>query len=180
MTRRLQMEWQEDEATLKRRYLAEKDPQDRTRLQALWQLRRGLTTTAVAELVGKHPRTIQDWIAWYRQGGLEEVLRHRHGGHGGKASRLAAEQLDELKAAASAGQVRRIEDRVQWAQEQHGVSYTYWGMRSVFERLGLRKKVPRPRNPKASAEQTGGLEKGGAQRRARRSRLHGCGGCVLG
>ena len=162
MALRLQIEWQEDEATLKRRYLNEKDAQNRTRLQALWQLRRGRTTTEVADIVGKHPRTVQDWIAWYRQGGLEEVLRHRHGGHGGKSSRLTVAQMDELKAAASAGQVRCIQDGVEWAQEKHGVSYTYWGMRGVFARLELRKKVPRPRNPKASAEQQEAWKKGGS------------------
>jgi transposase len=162
MTQRLQVEWQEDEATLKRRYLAEKDAQNRTRLQALWQLRRGQTVAEVAELVGKHPRTVQDWIAWYRQGGLEGVLQHRQGGHGGKRPRLNLEQLNELKAAASAGEVHSIQDGVQWAKEKYGVTYTYWGMRSVFVRLKLRKKVPRPRNPQASAEQQEAWKKGGS------------------
>jgi transposase len=162
MARRLQVEWQEDEATLKQYYLSEKDAQNRTRLQALWQLRRGRTIAEVAEMVGKHPRTIQDWVAWYRQGGLVEVLRHRHGGHGGRQSWLTDEQEDELKAAASAGEVRCIQDGVQWAQEQHGVTYTYWGMRRVFARLELRKKVPRPRNPQASAEQQEAWKKGGS------------------
>jgi transposase len=140
--------------------LAEKDSQNRTRLQALWQLRRGRTTTEVAELVGKHPRTIQDWVAWYRQGGLEEVLGHRHGGHGGKQSRLTGEQLKALEAAASAGQIHSIQDGVQWAQRQYDVTYTYWGMREVFARLELWKKVPRPRNPQASAEQQEAWKKG--------------------
>ena len=162
MAQRLQVEWQEDEATLKQYYLSEKDAQNRTRLQALWQLRRGRTIAEVAEMVGKHPRTVQDWVAWYRQGGLEEVLRHRHGGHGGRQSWLTDEQEDELKAAATAGEVRCIQDGVQWAQEQHGVTYTYWGMRRVFVRLGLRKKVPRPRNPQASAEQQEAWKKGGS------------------
>jgi len=162
MAQRLQLDWQEDEATLKQWYLAEKDAQNRTRLQALWHLRQGKTTTEVAEIVGRHPRTIQDWIAWYRQGGLEEVLRHRHGGHGGQVSRLTDEQLEKLKTLASAGQVRCIQDGVDWAQEQHGVSYTYWGMRGVFARLGLRKKVPRPRNPQASVQQQEAWKKGGS------------------
>jgi transposase len=161
MAQRLQVEWQETEATLKNRYLDEKDAQNRTRLQALWQLRQGRTIGEVAELVGKHPRTIQDWVAWYRQGGLESVLHHRHGGHGGKQPRLSAEQAQALEAAASAGQVRCIQDGVQWVQEQYGVTYTYWGMRSVFARLLLRKKVPRPRNPQASAEQQDAWKKGG-------------------
>jgi transposase len=162
MARRLQVEWQEDEATLKQYYLSEKDAQNRTRLQALWQLRRGRTIAEVAEIVGKDPRTIQDWVAWYRQGGLAEVLGRRHGGHGGRQSWLTDEQMDELKAAASAGEVRCIQDGVQWAQEQHGVTYTYWGMRGVFARLELRKKVPRPRNPQASAEQQEAWKKGGS------------------
>ena len=162
MGQRLQVEWQEDEATLKAYYLSEKDVQNRTRLQALWQLRRGKTIVEVAELVGRHPRTIQDWVAWYRQGGLAEVLRHRHGGHGGKESWLSDEQMDELEAAASAGEIRCIQDGVQWVQEHHGVTYTYWGMRGVFARLGLRKKVPRPRNPQASAKQQEAWKKGGS------------------
>jgi hypothetical protein len=41
MVQRLQLEWEEDEATLKQCYLSEKDAQNRTRLQALWQLQRG-------------------------------------------------------------------------------------------------------------------------------------------
>ena len=70
--------------------------------------------------------------------------------------------MNELKAAASAGEVRCIQDGVQWAQEQHGVPYTYWGMRGVFARLKLRNKVPRPRNPQASAEQQEAWKKGGS------------------
>ncbi len=77
MARHLQVAWHEDEATLKERCVSEKDAQNRTRLQALWQLRQGRTIVEVAEMVGKHPRTIQDWIAWYRQGGVEEVLERR-------------------------------------------------------------------------------------------------------
>jgi len=73
---------------------------------------------------------------------------------------LTGEQLEALEASASAGLVHSIQDGVQWAQEQYGVAYTYWGMRGVFARLDLRKKVPRPRNPKASAEQQQAWKKG--------------------
>jgi transposase len=161
MAQHLQVVWREDEATLKQRYLREKDVQNRSRLQALWQLRRGRTIAEVAGMVGRHPRTIQDWVAWYRQGGVEAVLRHRHGGHGGKPARLTNEQTSRLEDAASAGQVRSIWDGVRWAQEQYGVSYTYWGMRTLFVRLDLRKKVPRPCNPQASVEEQEAWKKGG-------------------
>lgn len=161
MARRVQVEWQEDADELKKLYQAEKDHQNRTRLQALWYLRQGRTVGAVAELIGKHPRTIQDWVAWYRKGGVAEVLRHRHGGHTGSASRLTTEQENELSALAEKGEIWTVWDGVQWAKDQQ-VTYTYWGMRHVFERLELKKKVPRPRNPKASAEEQEAWKKGGS------------------
>jgi len=160
MPRYVQVEWQEEADELKELYQAEKDHQNRTRLQALWYLRQGRTVGTVAELIGKHPRTIQDWVAWYRKGGVAELLRHRHGGHTGSEARLTTQQGSELKALAEKGEIRTVWDGVQWAKEQK-VTYTYWGMRHVFERLRLKKKVPRPRHPKASAEEQEAWKKGG-------------------
>ncbi len=161
MGRRMQIEWEEDEATLKERYLAEKESQRRTRLQAMWQLRQGKTTAEVAEIVGRHQRTIQEWVAWYRQGGLAKVLKQRQGEKGGKVSWLSQEQLEQLKAAAGEGEIHSIQDGMKWVKEHQGVSYSYWGMRSIFVRLGLKRKVPRPRNPKASAAVQEAWKKGG-------------------
>jgi len=160
MPRHVQVEWQEDADQLRALYQVEKDYQNRTRLQALWYLRQGRTVGAVAELIGKHPRTVQDWVAWYRKGGVAEVLRHRHGGHTGSEPRLTTEQENELKALAEKGEIRTVWEGVEWAKGQQ-VTYTYWGMRHVFERLKLKKKVPRPRNPKASAEEQEAWKKGG-------------------
>lgn len=159
--RALQLDWHEDEATLYGLYKHAKDPQDRTRLQALWLLRQGHSIQQVAQTVGVHARTVQDWVAWYRRGGVAEVLRHRHGGHGGKRSRLTEAQETELKAKASAGEIRTIRDGVEWAHTTHQVTYSYWGMRWVFDRLGLKKKRPRPRSPKASEQQQAAWKKGG-------------------
>ena len=161
MPRRVQVEWQEDAAELKELYRVEKDHQNRTRFQALWHLRQGRTLGEVADMVGKHPRTIQDWVAWYRVGGIAEVRRHRHGGHSSIEPRLTGRQQDELKALSEQGEIRTVWDGVHWAKEQ-GVTYTYWGMRHVYERLELKKKVPRPRNPKASAKDQEAWKKGGS------------------
>ncbi len=163
MARRLQIEWHENERTLRALYKREKDHQNRTRLQALWLLRQGRTMKEVASLVGVHYRTVQEWVAWYRRGGLTEVLAHRHGGYRGQKRRLTPAQEAELKAKAEAGEIRTIWDAVEWAQQTYQVTYTYWGMRYVFERLKLRKKVPRPRSPKASAEAQEAWKKGGSQ-----------------
>jgi transposase len=157
---RLQVDWHEDEATLKRLYQEEKDHQNRTRLQALWYLRQGRTIGEVAELVGVHYRTVQEWVAWYRQDGIPEVLSHRHGGARPRKRKLTGVQEAGLRALAEAGEIGTIWDGVHWAKQEHGVTYTYWGMRGVFDRLKLRKKVPRQRSSKASAEQQEAWKKG--------------------
>lgn len=160
MARKVQIDWRETEDELFELYKQEKDVQNRTRLQALWLLRPGRTMKEVAGLVGVHYRTVQEWIAWYRKGGVDEVLQHWHGGHGGQERRLSEEQEAALKAEAEAGEIRTIHDGVAWAKER-GVDYTYWGMRWVFYRLGLKKKVPRPKAPQASAEKQEAWKKGG-------------------
>ena len=161
MARKLQIEWQEDADKLKAQYQKEKDHQKRTRLQALWLVRTGKPMSAVAPIVGVHYRTVQEWIAWYRVGGLVEVLKHRVGGHGGVKSRLTKEQEEALVTQSKTGEFHSIWDGVEWVEKEHQVSYTYWGMRSVFQRLGLTKKVPRPKSPKASAEDQEAWKKGG-------------------
>jgi transposase/uncharacterized membrane protein len=159
--RRLKLDWKESEEELKTLYLKEKDAQNRMRLQGLWLLRQGRQIRDVAAAIGCHPRTVQDWIAWYRQGGLAEVLRHRHGGHTSQRCRLSQEKIAELKQKAAEGQFRRIQDAVDWVKERYKVTYTWSGMYSLFRREGLRKKVPRPANPKASSEEQEAWKKGG-------------------
>jgi transposase len=160
MARKLQIEWQEDADKLKELYQKEKDHQKRTRLQVLWLVRTGKPMSDVAPIVGVHYRTVQAWIAWYRAGGVREVLKHRRGGHGGVKSRLTKEQEKELITKSKAGEIHSIWDGVDWANKEHQVSYTYWGMRSVFQRLDLTKKVPRPKSPKASEEVQEAWKKG--------------------
>ena len=161
MARKLQIEWQDDAETLGALYRAAKDTQTKQRLQALWLIRQGKMMAETAEIVGVHYRTVQKWMAWYRQGGLEAIQSHRHGGSRVHSRRLSAEQEAELKQKADVGEIHRIEDGMVWAQETHQVDYTYWGMRQVFARLGLRQKVPRPRNPKASEADQEAWKKGG-------------------
>jgi len=160
MARQVQIDWHEDAEKLGRLYRSEKDVQNRKRLHGLWLIRQGRAMTEVADIIGVHYRTVQEWVSWYRQGGVEAVRTHRHGGKRAQKRRLNAEQEAELKQKADAGEIRSIADGVCWAQECHQVFYTYWGMRHVFVRLRLRHKVPRPRNPKASEEEQAAWKKG--------------------
>ena len=114
----------------------------------------------VAENVGVCYESVRRWVDWYRSGGLEEVLSRRHGGSGGKKPRLSEEDREKLLEKAERGELRTISDGVRWAREEAGVEYTYWGMRHVFERLDLKKKVPRQQSPDADPERQEAWKKG--------------------
>jgi transposase len=162
MGRRLQVAWQETVEELKRRYQAEKHPQRRTRLQALWQLRQGKRIQDVVDTAGVSYRAVQNWVAWYRQGGLEEVLR-RVTGHRSKGvePKLNERQQRALAAKVQLGEFRTVWDAVSWVQARWGVRYTYQGMYALMQRHELGPKVPRPQASKADPQRQEAWKKGG-------------------
>ncbi|MHB9022751.1 MAG: LacI family DNA-binding transcriptional regulator [Armatimonadota bacterium] len=62
---------------LSARFHNEAAPDLRPRWQALWLLRQGYARAEVAREVGVNPRTLRDWLAWYRAGGASAVAAHR-------------------------------------------------------------------------------------------------------
>jgi len=149
--RKMNIQWDHDEATLKELYMKEQDPHLRIRFQALWLLRRGYCLAQTAEVLGVHLRTVQRWLCWYRQGGIEALRSHRQGGKG-RSPYLSPHQISMLYDRASEDGFFTIHEAVDWVWEQFGVHYTYWGMRSLFRRLGFIKKTPRPISSKASLQ----------------------------
>lgn len=159
MGRQWQCAWQHSEQELFQADDQAADGRLRSRLHALWLLRGGRPLAEVATIMGVAYRTVQTWVRWYRHGGVAEVARHRQGG--GAPAKLSAEQHRALKAQADTGGFRTQWDAMQWIHDQFGITYTYGGMRHVFRRLRLKKKVPRPQNPKASeVEQAAWKNKG--------------------
>ncbi len=150
MARKLVIDWQEDEGTLLRLYRSESDVELRTRWHALWVLRQGYAPLMAASLVGVHLRTVRTWLRWYREGGTHAIRQHRHGGRQGQASFLTAEQQAQLKAHTATGAIRTVAQAGAWVQAQFDITYTYWGMRSLFQRLQIGQKVPRPQADNAS------------------------------
>jgi hypothetical protein len=73
--KRVEIVWAAEDTpeTLGERYRRQEDGEVRTRLHALWLLRRGWGMPQVAEIVGVHYRTVQRWVGWYRHGGVGEV-----------------------------------------------------------------------------------------------------------
>ncbi|WP_298816421.1 helix-turn-helix domain-containing protein [Chloroflexus sp.] len=147
---RLHINWQEDKPTRFNLSKAEQDSRQRTRLRAVWWLRNGHSLRETAQMVGIDDRTLHDWVARYRRGGLAAVRHRRRGGCRGKRSRLTPEREAELKERASRGEIRRSWDGIHWATQACGVEYTSLGMRWVVARIGVKKNVPRPVAARAS------------------------------
>lgn len=165
MGRPLVIPWQEGAETLRELYKAEKDAEIRPRLQALWLVRAGHSLRETSEVVGIHYVTLQSWIAWYRQGGVAEVRRHKNGGRQGRASLLTAEQIAALREQATRGEFRTAQDVGVWLEQRFGVRYRPGGLYSLLGRLWWGPKVTRPQSITTSAEVQDAWKKKGCGRR---------------
>jgi transposase len=142
--------WTHTADDLRALYQAESDGKLRQRYHALWLLRdHRHTIDAIAELLGVTPGTIIRWIQWYRAQGLSAIRAHRVGRAGGVHARLTLEECALLAAYAATGIFRSITEVRHWVEESFGVTYTYWGMRSVLDRYHLHGVMPRPLAPQA-------------------------------
>lgn len=162
MGQRLQIEWQESVEELKALYKRETHPQRRTRLQALWQLRAGKRIADVVASVGVSYRAVQQWLAWYRAGGLAEMVRRvtGHASHG-TPPHLNAKQQRALAARVELGDFKTVWEVIRWAEDRWGIRYSYQGMYSLMKRHRLKLKVPRPQSEKAVPAQQAAWKKGG-------------------
>jgi len=161
MGARVKVDWQESSEELKHRYQKEVHPQRRTRLQALWQLHQGKRIRDVVDLTGASYRSVQQWLRWYRQGGLTEVLRRVIGHHAkGKEAYLNQLQQRALVAKVQQGEFRTVWDVIEWVRGRWGARYTYQGMYTLMKGRGLGLKVPRPHSEKADARQQATWKKG--------------------
>ena len=107
--RQLEIDWQESEAELGRLWKREQHPERRLRLRTLCYLRQGQEIKAVSQKLGIAYRTLQYWIAWYRQGGLTEVLKRIKGhGHQGTPAYLTLAQEASLCAEVGKGQLGTV------------------------------------------------------------------------
>ena len=157
----VQIDWTHSAAELRALYQAETDGKLRQRYHALWLLReQRMTIDEIAVLLAVHPGTIIRWANWYRAGGLHELQGHRLGRMGGVTALLTLEDCALLSAYAETGQFRSIEEVRQWVEDYFGVTYTYWGMRSVLDRCGLHGVMPRPMAPQADEEVQDAWKKG--------------------
>ena len=163
MTRKIAVVWAAEDtaAALHARYRAEAVIEVRTRLHALWLLRRGEPPAAVAAAVGVGLRSVHRWLQWYREGGLATVCGRRRGGPG-KPSYLTPAQQAQVVAAAAQGLFATAQAVRDWIEEQFGVVYTVGSLYTLLPRLGIRLKTPRPRHAQADPQAQAAWKKGGS------------------
>ena len=150
MGRPLLIEWSLEDTpeALKAAYQAEHDVVLRTRLHGLWLVRSGWQLGKAATAVGVHYRTVQTWVGWYREGGVEGVLWHKMAGRG-KPRFLSPDQERELTEEVSSGRFKTAGEIRDWIESEYGVSYKSGSVYGLLERLGCSPKVPRGRHEKA-------------------------------
>jgi transposase len=159
--RPFEVAWRESDTpeALKGTYQRECNPEVRTRLHGLWLLRRGWHLSMVAEAMGTHYRSVQRWVAWYREGGLPEVMRHRMGGPG-RQPLLSPEEEIQVSAAVATGRFRTAWEIRDWIAQQYGASYTLGGVYNLLKRLKCSPKVPRPVHTKPDRQVQAAWKKG--------------------
>jgi len=135
--RPLVVEWTESPEILQSLYERERNGHRRARLQALQMLRSGSSIGEAGRAAGVDYRTVQRWVSWYRQGGLQLVLTRTPGyAAPGRPSRLTEGQIAELVRRSLQGDFRTVSDAVNWSEEEFGVRYTYTGMYALLGRRG--------------------------------------------
>ena len=130
---------------LKAAYLAEKDGTLRSRLHGLWLLRSGRQMGEVASVLGVSYRAVQKWVAWYRTGGVEEVLSHRRQGKG-QAPFLSHDQELMLAEEVRSGRLATAKGIRDWIESSYGVSYKVGSVYSLLARLGCSPSNTTPRH----------------------------------
>ncbi len=162
MSKPVTVAWTESAEELYARFTGERDVRRRQRLQALWLVRSGRSVPEAARLAGGSQRSLERWLSWYRQGGLEAVVA-RVPGHGaqGQPSRLTADQQQALVAQTAQGTFHTYHEARAWVEQTFGVAYTYNGLFTLLARLGVHPKVPRPQAEKADPALQDAWKKGG-------------------
>jgi len=151
----------ESETELKKRLSQEKTGSGKERLQLLYLLKtkKARTVTEAAQLLGRNRVTVQDWLAKYRQGGLEKFLEKKVGGGRPRKIPLWAEKALEKKLHSNQG-FNSYGEICQWLSEDLGVVANYKTVHQlVFYKLKASPKIARPKSKEQSEERLESFKK---------------------
>jgi transposase len=137
--------------------MREKNAKQRDRLRAARLALDGKEALAIAGMLGRSRRFVQEWVYAYRDGGIEAI---KPGKSSGRPPKLAREKEQAFKARMLGGvseadggvcTLRGVE-AMKILEKEFGVHYTLDGVYDLLHRLRLSCLVPRPRHRKNEAQ----------------------------
>jgi transposase len=159
------LEIQESEANLKQLLRQQKTASGKERIQLLYLLksRQAKTVQDAADILGRNRVTLQEWLRYYREGGLARLLEKKT-----RSGRPRA-----IPAWAEAALEKRLQDPegfngyqaiCDWLETQLGIQAAYKTVHQlVHYRLQSSPKVPRPVSVEQSLEQMEAYKKTSAR-----------------
>lgn len=117
-----------------------KDSKVYRRIQAFKMLHNGHLNKEVAEFFSVDINTVSDWIALYRKGGVESLLRFDYKG---RPQKLNDEQILQLRNEASNGSFASSKDIWQYIKYNFGVEFRADYVPKLAKRIGLSHKKTR-------------------------------------
>jgi transposase len=142
-----------DRQKLQERIAGERQAMQRDRLRAALLAAEGREAVAIAAMLNRSRRFVQQWAYTYRDGGIEKV---RAGQSTGRPPKLPREREPAFVTRVLAGPTDadggvctlRGEDTRRILEREFGVHYTLDGVYDLLHRLKLSCLVPRPRHRK--------------------------------
>ena len=111
-----------------------------------------------AEALGYSWRQLQRWFAFYRQGGLQELLKSRVDERGRKEL-VTPEAFEELQEAMKRGEIATISQAHEFLSDR-GIEYSHPdGVGQLLRRRKVKLKTGRPRHEKADPQQQEAFKK---------------------
>ena len=113
----------------------------------------------VAQALGYSWRQCQRWLASYRQGGLEELLKSRvH--ERGRQELVTPEAFEDLEEAMKRGEIATISQADEFLRARHGIEYSHPdGVGQLLRRRKVKLKTGRPRHEKADPQKQEAFKK---------------------
>jgi transposase len=144
-----------DVGELQRRAKAERHALQRDRWRAVLLALQGEQAVAIARMLSRSRRTVQDWVYAYRDGGIDQLKPKPRPG---RPTKLPRQRETELMARLDAGPrpsdgvcTLRGKDVVTILEREFGVKYSLDGAYDLLERLGYSCLTPRPLHEKSDS-----------------------------
>ena len=140
----------------------EKIPWKLQRLQSLRLALEGQESyRRIAAIVRVTAATLNKWIHWYREDGLEGLLSRAMGAKGGKLPRFGPEQWERFRTELAKGTWRTARDVQRWLKEALGLKISRKEVYRHLGKLGARLKVGRRSHVKKDPVATEAFKAGG-------------------